>query len=63
VAHFATWREQAEGLERTLDWVARVGANLNGLTYDERRATLMALRATVRLYRTGHEPRVELEHR
>ncbi|MGO8947524.1 MAG: hypothetical protein ACLQUY_07650 [Ktedonobacterales bacterium] len=40
LAHYADWREQQEGFQQTLDWCARVGANLDSFTYDERRASL-----------------------
>jgi site-specific DNA recombinase len=54
------WHRQQEGLQQTLDWCQRVSGNLAGFTFAERRATLLALRAEVRLYKSDHDPRAEL---
>lgn len=60
VIHYAQWQEQQEGLAQSLDWCARVGQDLASFTYDEKRATLRALQADVRLYKSGHMPRASL---
>jgi site-specific DNA recombinase len=60
VMHYAEWQEQQDGLAQTLDWCARVGQDVESFTYDEKRATLRALKADVRLYKTGHTPRAVL---
>jgi hypothetical protein len=42
------------------DWVTTVGANVEELTYQERRDLLSALDVRVRLYRKDHTPRYEV---
>jgi site-specific DNA recombinase len=54
------WHRQQEGLQQTLDWAARVSGNLASFDFDQRRATLLALRAEVLLYKAGHDPRAEI---
>ncbi len=63
VAHYATWQDQQDGLESTLDTCRRWGQNLDASTYDEKRAILAALKVTVWLYGTAHTPRAEMEIR
>jgi site-specific DNA recombinase len=59
-ARLGTWRNQQDGLERTLDWCARVSGNIAAFTAEQRRETLIAMRAEVKLYRSDHTPRAEL---
>jgi site-specific DNA recombinase len=58
--HYAQWQQDKAGLERLVDWCQRVGDNLEAMTYDQRRGTLLALKAEVKLYRAEHEPRAEM---
>jgi DNA invertase Pin-like site-specific DNA recombinase len=58
-ARTAGWGDQQRGLQRTLDWCARVAGNLETFTDTEKRETLLALGADVVLYRAGHTPRAE----
>jgi site-specific DNA recombinase len=60
VARTGDWREKQHGLERTLDWCARVAGNLDTFTAEERRQTVLTLRAEATLYRHDHTPRAEL---
>lgn len=57
---YAKWQQTQDGLEQALDWCERVGENLGGFTFAERRALLITLQADVRLYRADHLPRAEL---
>lgn len=54
------WQDRAAGLERTIDWCARVAGNLEAFTPQERRQTLLTLQAEVTVYRRDHTPRAML---
>jgi DNA invertase Pin-like site-specific DNA recombinase len=59
-ARAASWHAQERGLTEVVDWCRRVAGNLDRFTDAQRRATLLALQAEVRLYRVGHQPRAEV---
>jgi site-specific DNA recombinase len=50
-------RERLKGLR---EWRTRVAANLDRLTYDQKRMVLEALGVVVSVYREDHEPRIEI---
>jgi hypothetical protein len=54
------WQEQREGLEHVQDWCARVVGNLDSLTFQERRETLIAMRTEVAIYKSDHTPRLTI---
>jgi hypothetical protein len=54
------WRVQRVGLEQLQDWCATVSGNLDALTFEQRRETLIALRTQVTLYECGHTPRLNV---
>lgn len=59
-SRLGTWRDVQDGLTRTLDYCARVAGNIASFTAEERRETLVAMRAEITLYRSDHRPRAEL---
>jgi site-specific DNA recombinase len=59
-ARAAGWHAQEQGLTQAVDWCQRVAGNLDALTFEERRGILVALRAEVRLYKSGHDPRADV---
>ncbi len=59
-ARQASWQTSQDHLTSLQDWVTTVGANVEELTYQERRNLLSALDVRVRLYRKDHTPRYEV---
>ena len=59
-AHYATWREQRDGLDKTLEWCQVVGENMDIADFDTRRLILAALHVRVYVYRTDESPRARL---
>jgi site-specific DNA recombinase len=59
-AKAAGWHAQERGLTEVVDWCRRVAGKLDRFTDAQRRATLLALQAEVRLYKAGHTPRAEV---
>ncbi len=59
-AHYASWKAQQEGLERTLDWAERVGQHADTATYEQKRMVIAALHVRVTLNRANETPRVRL---
>jgi hypothetical protein len=59
-ARAAGWHAQEQGLAQVVHWCRRVAGNLDRFTDAERRTTLLALQAEVRLYKHGHDPRAEV---
>jgi len=59
-ARQASWQTSQDHLTSLQDWVGAVGANVEELTYQERRDLLAALDVRVRLYRKDHTPRYEI---
>jgi site-specific DNA recombinase len=54
------WQEALERVGGLDVWCRTVAANVDALTYDEKRLALDALGVQVRLYRSGHDPRYEV---
>jgi site-specific DNA recombinase len=54
-------QREKDQLDSVLEWCRTVSQRLGELTFQERRLALEALRVRVLVYRSGHEPRVELE--
>lgn len=54
-------KEAKEQLKSVLEWCNIVAQRLGSLSFEERRLALEALQVRVWVYRSGHDPRVELE--
>jgi site-specific DNA recombinase len=56
----SVWSEAQARLGNLTAWCRTVAANIDRLTYEERRDALIALGVAVVVYRKGHEPRYEI---
>jgi site-specific DNA recombinase len=58
-SHYADWQATQQGLARTVDYAQRVAGHLERFTPEQRRETLLTLKAGVWLYQADRTPRVE----
>jgi site-specific DNA recombinase len=55
------WEMAQDRLDQLEAWCRTVAANIEDMSYQQKRLALDALGVTARVYRAGHEPRYEIE--
>jgi site-specific DNA recombinase len=54
------WQAQRDGLDHVQEYCARVAGNLDSMSFQERRETLIALRTEIAIYKSDHTPRLAI---